>query len=259
MILANKDFMQTKDHNNKEASDSDNIGNSKLAKEIAGEIVLSKNPSEVIQKWRTIFKISQRDLASQMNLMPSVISDYESGRRKSPGVGMIRKIVDSLLKIDESQGKIVTKQFNSLYSGEIVTDAVLDIRETKKPRTIEDIAGYVNGEIILCEDSWKRQIFGYTIIDSLKAILDLSPKELVKLYGMTTERALIFTKVERGRSPMIAIKVTDLRPGVVVLHGVKELDKIALRISKVEKIPLIVSKYETIDELIKNLRENIVD
>ena len=251
--------MHTEDNIKKEHSDPDNIGNSKLAKEIAGEIVLSENPSEVIQKWRTIFKISQRDLADQMSLMPSVISDYESGRRKSPGVGMIRKIVESLLKIDETQEKTVTKEFNNLYSDEIVTDAILDIRETKKPRTIEDIARYVNGDIILCEENWKRQIFGYTIIDSLKAILDLSPKELVKLYGMTTERALIFTKVEHGRSPMIAIKVTDLRPGVVVLHGIKELDKIALRISKVEKIPLIVSKYDTIDELIKNLRENIAD
>lgn len=252
--------MQTEDDiRKKENAYLENHEKNKLAKDMAGEIVLSKNPSEVIQKWRTIFKISQRDLACEMSLMPSVISDYESGRRKSPGVGMIRKIVESLLKIDESHGKTVTKEFNSLYSGEILTDAILDIRETKKPRTIEDIAKYVNGEIVLCEECWKRDIFGYTIIDSLKAIIDLSPKELVKLYGMTTERALIFTKLERGRSPLIAIKVTDLRPGVVVLHGLKELDKIAYRIAKVEKIPLIVSRYDTIDELIKNLRENIAD
>lgn len=229
----------------------------KLAKKIAGEIVLAQKPGDAIQKWRNIFKISQRELANEMNLMPSVISDYESGRRKSPGVSMIKKIVNSLLKIDETKGNTISKEFNSLYTNEILTDAILDIRETTKGHTLKDIAKYVNGTIEIGENEDEKLLYGYTIIDSLKAIVDLSPKELVKLYGMTTERVLVFTKLERGRSPLIAIKVTNLKPGAIIFHGLKEIDKLAYRIAKVEKIPIIISKLDNIDELIDKLKLNI--
>ncbi len=229
----------------------------KLARKIAGEIVLTQKPGEAIRKWRNIFKTSQRELASEMNLMPSVISDYESGRRKSPGVAMIKKTVNSLLKIDNKKGDIITKGFNDLYSNRTLTDAILDIRETIKPYTLEDITKYVKGTLICGEDEVKKPLYGYTIIDSIKAIIELSPKELVKLYGMTTERALIFTKIERGRSPLIAIKVTNIKPGAIIFHGPKEVDKLAERIAKVEGIPLILSRLETTDELITSLKTNI--
>ncbi|MFH1126672.1 MAG: helix-turn-helix domain-containing protein [archaeon] len=256
MMIAITNNMQDQ---KEQAAKEHDIEKDKLAKKIAGEIVLTQNPGDAIQKWRNIFKISQRELATEMGLMPSVISDYESGRRKSPGVAMIRKIVNSFLKIDDSKGNIISREFNSIYSTETLSDAILDIRETTKAHTLEDIAKYVNGTIIIGQEDSKKSIFGYTIIDSIKAIIELSPKELVKLYGMTTERALVFTKVERGRSPLIAIKVTNLKPGAVIFHGLKELDKLAERIAKVEGIPIIISKCETIDELITNLKTNIQD
>jgi len=52
-----------------------------LAKKIAGEIVLSNDPGKVMRKWRNIFKIRSLDLAKKMKVVPSVISDYENGRR----------------------------------------------------------------------------------------------------------------------------------------------------------------------------------
>ena len=65
-----------------------------LAKDIVGEIVLSERPEDVIRKWRNIFQISQKELAAELGMTSSVISDYESGRRKSPGIGMIKKYVN---------------------------------------------------------------------------------------------------------------------------------------------------------------------
>ena len=62
----------------------------KVEKRIAGDIVLSDTPGKTIQKWRNIFKIPQRVLAKEVGVMPSVISDYENGRRKSPGIGRHR-------------------------------------------------------------------------------------------------------------------------------------------------------------------------
>ncbi|UCF50783.1 MAG: helix-turn-helix domain-containing protein, partial [Thermoplasmatales archaeon] len=75
-----------------------------LSEKIAGEITLSPKPGQTIRKWRSIFGISQTDLASYLNLSPSVISDYESGRRKSPGIQTIKKIIEAFIDIDENHG-----------------------------------------------------------------------------------------------------------------------------------------------------------
>ena len=56
-----------------------------LAKNIAGEVTLSINPNETLKKWREIFGLTQIEVAKQLGVSPSVISDYEAGRRKSPG------------------------------------------------------------------------------------------------------------------------------------------------------------------------------
>ncbi|MCL4331308.1 MAG: helix-turn-helix domain-containing protein, partial [Candidatus Thermoplasmatota archaeon] len=57
-----------------------------IQEKIAGEITIAENPGETIRKWREEFQVSQLDLARYLEISPSVISDYESGRRKSPGV-----------------------------------------------------------------------------------------------------------------------------------------------------------------------------
>ena len=52
-----------------------------LAEKIAGEITLSEDPGATLRKWRTDFSVSQTDLAAELDVSSSVISDYESGRR----------------------------------------------------------------------------------------------------------------------------------------------------------------------------------
>lgn len=64
-----------------------------LKEKIAGEITLSPDPGKAIRKWREEFGLSQHELAETMGISHSVISDYESGRRKSPGVAVDRKSV----------------------------------------------------------------------------------------------------------------------------------------------------------------------
>ena len=71
-----------------------------LREKIAGEITLSQDAGKTIRKWREEFHVSQQDLAEYMGVSPSMISDYESGRRKSPGIAIVRRIVDSLIELD---------------------------------------------------------------------------------------------------------------------------------------------------------------
>ena len=82
----------------------------------------------------------------------------------------------------------------------------------------------------------------------------MSADEFLRLYGWSTERALVFTKVDSGRSSMVAIKVKGLKPSVVVINGPDKMDDVAIRIAEIERIPLILSKVSSIDALIKDLR-----
>ncbi|MDI6640138.1 MAG: helix-turn-helix domain-containing protein, partial [Methanocellales archaeon] len=82
----------------------------RLAEKMAGEVTLSDDPGETLKKWRKNFEISQAELSKFLGTSPSVISDYESGRRKSPGtliVGrIVGRIVGALLELDMQKGGV---------------------------------------------------------------------------------------------------------------------------------------------------------
>ncbi|MFV2040875.1 MAG: transcriptional regulator, partial [Candidatus Hydrothermarchaeales archaeon] len=100
-------------------------------------------------------------------------------------------------------------------------------------------------------------VFGYTVIDSIRAILEFNSDDFLRLYGATTQRVLVFTKVSYGRSPLIAIRVSSFKPKVVIMHGVSEIDKLGLEIARVERIPVIITNI-SVDEIIKGLRRHAV-
>ena len=236
--------------------DSQTLAKEILAKRIAGEIVLSEEAGKIIQKWRNIFKIPQRRLADEMKIMPSVISDYENGRRKSPGIKMIKRIVEAMIILDEKVGGKIIQEFSVLPTQAVLSDAVLDMKEFETPIEIKDFCKIIEAPIVVREDATNKKLYGYTVIDSLKAITDLSPIDMVKLYGLTSERALIFIKSHSGRSSMIALKVTNLRPGIVILQGSEKLDELAKRIAELEGIPIGMTKIKNVDDLIKTLKKN---
>ena len=99
-----------------------------LREKIAGEVTLSVDAGKTIRKWREEFGISQQELARHMRVSPSVISDYESGRRKSPGIAIVRRIVDGLISLDEAHGGAVVKRYGL---GE-KSDAIISIKEFRQ-------------------------------------------------------------------------------------------------------------------------------
>lgn len=224
-----------------------------LAQKIAGEVVTSPEPGKTLRKWRELMKIPQKELAERLGMSSSVISDYESGRRKSPGIQIVRKIINAMIDLEIEHGGKILNQF-SIETGSII-NVILDIREFVEPMNVDKFCKIINGELVYGQKS--RKLYGYTIIDSLKAIINFPPFELVKIYGSTTERALIFTQVSSGRSPMIAIKVTDLKPALVVLHGTNKVDQLALKISEIENVPLAICKERDINKVIESLRNLI--
>ncbi|MCJ7561147.1 hypothetical protein MUO79_11120, partial [Candidatus Bathyarchaeota archaeon] len=92
------------------------------------------------------------------------------------------------------------------------------------------------------------------VIDSRKAVEAFSGLEYAQLFGASTERALIFTNVENGALLMMIVRVSSLKPRVVVFHRTKP-DEEAVRLAEYEQVPLIYSTAPSIEQLVKSLRK----
>lgn len=223
-----------------------------LSEKIAGEITLSPKPGQTIRKWRGIFKISQTDLANFLNLSPSVISDYESGRRKSPGIQTIKKIIDAFIEIDDDRGGKIIHQYDSMIESH---EGILEIMEYPFTIVADKFIKEIQGNILTSSKiGLKKSVKGFTLVDSVKTIETINSGDYNRLYGWSTERAIIFTGIRYGRSPMIAIRVHPVKPTVVVYHRPGSVDSLAIKLADRENIPLVVTSLK-ISELKKKLEK----
>lgn len=221
-----------------------------LSEKIAGEITLSPKPGQTIRKWRSIFGISQTDLSSYLRLSPSVISDYESGRRKSPGIQTVKKIIEAFIEIDEKHGGKVLHQYDSMVE---THDGILDLMEYPISIPAEKFIKEIEGNILTSNElGLRKSVKGFTLVDGVKTIETINSGDYNRLYGWSTERAIIFTGIRYGRSPMIAIRVHPVKPTVVVYHKPESVDSLAIKLADRENIPLVITTIP-LDELKKKL------
>jgi putative transcriptional regulator len=221
----------------------------KIRMDIAGELALSTSVGATMKKWREIFGISQAELSRHLKISVSTISDYEANRRKSPGIAVIRRFVDALFELDLQKGGVISQK---LLEGEKTLNEYFKVREFARGISITEFAKEIEAKIITNDYITEKQIYGYTIIDSLKVILEMPFSYFPRMYGNVSERAFIFTGVSTGRSPMVVIRVSPSKPSVVVLHGIENVDKLAIKISEHERIPLLITKLD-IGEIEKRL------
>jgi len=220
-----------------------------VAEKIAGEIVLSSDPGRTLRKWRVAFNISQQDLARSLGRSPSIISDYEKGRRRSPGIKTLRRIVHAIIEIDQRRGSPVLKRYSQMGTHE----AIHAIQEFPIGIPAEKLIRAIEGNVLACEDKLDRTIYGFTVLDSLRAITSLSAFDYLRVFGWTSERALVFTGVKYGRSPMVAIRSHPMKPAIVVFHRPERVDELALRLAEIERIPLVTTDLH-LEVLIERLK-----
>ncbi len=221
-----------------------------LLEKMAGEITLSQEAGSTLRKWRETFEFSQSELAARLEINPSVISDYESGRRKSPGIATIKRIVEAMVSMDEERGGHILARYHSLINP---TEGILDIVEYRRNIPATEFVEAIEGRALVLGDIEEKKVQGYTLIDAIKAIGSLNANDYVRVYGWSTERALIFSGIKYGRSPMIAIRVHPMKPSIVVYHQPEDVDKLAYRLAEFEQIPLITTDLP-MDELQQRLR-----
>ncbi len=216
--------------------------------QIAGDVVASPDPGRALKAWRAKLGIKQVTLAKGLGISPSVLSDYESGRRPSPGVQFVRRYVEALVRLDAGKERVIPK----LVADE-KDEAILSIGEFRAPVEASRILRAL-GAKVLVGDEKAVKLYGYTVVDSIKTIYALSGYDFYRIFGATTERALIFTKVGMGRSPLVAIRVSQLKPRVVVIHGPKEVDPLAVDLARREGLVLALSGAPTVEDLISSLK-----
>lgn len=220
-----------------------------LKEKMAGEITLSGDPGSTMRKWRNLFGISQKELAAELDVSPSVVSDYEAGRRRSPGIGTVRKLIESLLEIEKARGGENLKRFET----EEDISAILSIGEFSRAWTVGQFIEITESECLNRDMvDPERQIYGYTLIDSIKAITEFSSNDYMKVYGWSTERALLFSGVHFGRSPMIAVRAHPMKPAIVVYVQPEKVDELAIRLADLEHIVLLRTRMSPHD-LMKQL------
>ncbi|MFB6219506.1 MAG: helix-turn-helix domain-containing protein [Halobacteriaceae archaeon] len=224
-----------------------------LAEKIAGEVVLSGDPGATLRKWRTDFDVSQTDLADHLDVSSSVISDYESGRRASPGIGVVARVVTALLRIDERRGGHHVRQYGRVLSAGFESEAVIDLREYPTAVSLPEFYSAAEATEVAAGDH--DTVSGHTVIDSIAAITRLSSDEFYRLYGESTNRVLVFSNVTRGESPLVAMRVVNPTPNAVLLHGIgrEELWEHAPELAARDGFSLAVSTLD-IDDFLDNVR-----
>ena len=209
--------------------------NEQLTRRMAGEIVGSDSPGETLRKWREIFQLSQKHLASLLGVNPSVVCDFEKGRRRSPGIATVRRLVETMVSYDRAHGSRVV----TTMAGQQGNPAITSIQEFSIGLKIANVVKAIGGEVLAGAEELERPIYGYTIVDALRAITTFSGANFGQMYGWSNERALLFTGVQFGRSPMIAVRAHPVKPRLVCYIQPGNVDELAAKLAKMERIVLV--------------------
>jgi len=225
-----------------------------LAEKIAGEVTLSDDPGATLRKWRTDFEVAGTALAEELDVSPSVVSDYESGRRENPGIGVVRRMIEALIEVDERRGGEHIRQHARVLSAGFDSEVVHDLREYPANVPIGRHYDAIGASELVGGD--RETVAGHTVIDSIEAITRLSGDEFYNLYGRSTNRALIFTNVTRGESPLVALRVVTPTPDAVVLHGLSReaVWEHATDLARVDGYSLAVTD-EPLEAMLDGLRD----
>ena len=132
-------------------------------------------------------------------------------------------------------------RYNSLMNP---TEGILSIGEYRRNIPATEFVERIEGRALVLGNLAEKSVQGFTLIDSIKAIATLNATDYVRVYGWNTQRALCFTGIKYGRSPMIAIRVHPMKPSLVVYHRPEDVDKLAYRLAEYEQIPLITTDLD---------------
>jgi len=179
-----------------------------------------------------------------------------STERKSPGTGFVKKFVTALIEADTLRGGIHIRRYSVLHRD--LSSAIIDMNEFQSPKTVREVTRALDGILLTGEKLRDYPLYGYTIIDSIQAIRSLEALDFLYLFGKNPTRVMVFTKVSRGRSPMVAARLYPVKPKMIAIHGPRipeEVDVFSVELAEIEGIAFCLSLHKTIDDIVESLRK----
>ncbi len=228
----------------------------KFIEKILGDICINDDYGVVMRKWRNLFNVSQAELAEKLDIQPSVISDYESGRRNSPGIVFIRKYVLALINIGKNKNKKILDKLSG-YPFDKKNNLI--VKKFDKKIKAEDFISNIDARIVIKSEEFhiKKCIFFYNNITDTFA--SMSTKELLSLMK-GRDSVLIFSNVKSGRFPFIVLRLLSgankiSLPKFVIFQGTDSVSKMVLRMAHKSNICLALTKEskENIKDKIHNI------
>jgi putative transcriptional regulator len=128
--------------------------------------------------------------------------------------------------------------------------------EYARPRTMDEVARALKGVWLAGTAMMDQPVYGYTVVDSIKAVTSLESFDFLRILGGNTMRVVVFTNVSRGRSPIIAAKIFPIRPRMIAVHGprsAEEVDRLAVELAERSGMPYVLSLHKTVDEILDAL------
>jgi len=217
---------------------------------LAGHIALHSNPSSVLRQLRLRLHLSLTEMARLMRISPSMVCDYEKGRRQ-PGLGYVKRYVEAIsVKLSELQRGATLE---GLEFTERLNEAIMAIGDYQNSITVQRALEALGAQPLTRYEP-QAPLYGYTVLDSLKAIRALSGFEFLYIFGSNAERVLVFTRVGLGRSPMVAVRISPLKPRLVVVHGPLKVDPLALELAERDGVALALAEKPEVKELVAGLQ-----
>lgn len=174
-----------------------------LFQKILGDVAANEEYGLVMKKWRELFGVTQMQVANELGVKPSVISDYESNRRKSPGIVFIRKYVLALLKLkssaahEEIKKQIdITKESNNLL-----------IRNFTKPKPSSRIIRLFNAKLLTKNNDLLINGCVFFLDNISKLLTRLPTYKLLRELKKGGKYCYVFSNVKSGRIPLIMLSI----------------------------------------------------
>lgn len=224
--------------------------NQQLLQKILGDIAANEEYGFVMKKWRELFNITQAKVAQELNIKPSVISDYEGSRRRSPGIGFVRKYVNTIIKLSEIHEKESFEKVKKLLG--IVNETNSLLNKTFESKNTESILNLLNAEKLTRRKN--SEFFQECIFFSNKishVLTKMPSKKLFNHFKNSTDKFFIFSKVKSGRIPLILLNLLSKTnkskmPGLIIFQTNDEfkLSRFVRRMAERNKITLGITNKE---------------
>ena len=174
-----------------------------------------------------------RPPCSGVSLEPARLQRIEAGDEE-PTLAELRLIVDALLDHDLARGSDTLRRYGRARP----SDPILLLEEFEQSLPALRLLEAISAEHIGGPGPGDATVDGVTLLDSVKAILHFEPPDYLRIHGASGRRALVFTEVSHGRSPMVAIRTHPIKPGLVIMHQPGRIDELAVQLAAAEEIPL---------------------